>query len=267
MAINIFKSIGCTLCLAIATISQAQSWPSSFSQAKKRAENEVYYDRNTTFYCQCDFVFDDTADKDNDGNIKETMVYPQGCGYEPRKATTRTGKANARASRIEWEHIMPASYFGSKLDEWQNPENYPKCVKSNGKAIAGRKCAEKLVPWFEKAHNDLHNLTPAVGELNGDRSNFAYAEIAGERRSYGQCDFEVNFAAKVAEPPDNVKGNIARVYLYMVEEHKIELDEETRILMQNWHKLDPVDSWECERDKRIEATQGNNNKFVHSVCD
>lgn len=33
---------------------------------------------------------------------------------------------------------------------------------------------------------DLHNLTPAVGELNGDRSNLPYGIVKGEPREYGE---------------------------------------------------------------------------------
>ncbi|MBE8167654.1 MAG: hypothetical protein HAW66_04755 [Shewanella sp.] len=46
----------------------------------------------------------------------------------------------------------------------------------------------------------MNNLTPAVGELNADRSNYNFATIAGEKRAYGQCDFEVDFKSDTAEP-------------------------------------------------------------------
>jgi len=45
----------------------------------------------------------------------------------------------------------------------------------------------------------MNSLTPVVGELNDDRSSFAFAVIQGEKRSYGQCDFD----KYVAEPPYN----------------------------------------------------------------
>lgn len=37
-------------------------------------------------------------------------------------------------------------------------------------------------------------------------------------------------------------------------------------LMQAWDKQYPVDKWECTRAKRIEAMQGNENKFVKQPC-
>jgi deoxyribonuclease-1 len=63
----------------------------------------------------------------------------------------------------------------------------------------GAYCGYKLNPAFKKGHNNMNSLTPVVGELNDDRSNFAFAVIQGEKRSYGQCDFD----KYVAEPPYN----------------------------------------------------------------
>ena len=145
------------------------------------------------------------------------MIYPEACGYEARNPITKSGKVNARISRIEWEHVVTAFVIGGHLDEWKNKENYPQCQKSDGKYISGRDCAYKLNPAFKKAHDDMHNLVPAVGELNGDRSNYAFAVIQGEQRNYGQCDFEIDFDKDLAEPPDSVKGNIARIYFYMIQ--------------------------------------------------
>ena len=164
-------------CVALA------AYPTSFSNAKTKAEKEVYFDHLTTFYCQCDYVFDDVADLDGDGNTHETMIKPGACGYKPRSPVTRSGKTNERTTRIEWEHIMPAHVFGGQLDEWANKESFPACKKSNGKFLSGRDCAYKLNPAFKKAHDDLNNLAPAVGELNGDRSNYGFANLVERAKS------------------------------------------------------------------------------------
>ena len=115
------------------------------------------------------------------------------CGYMPRNKKTKTGKPNSRAERIEWEHIVPLHYLerpssvGPKVDE--RPVE-----KSKLKAMEA----------------DLHNLVPAIGEINGDRSNFIFSEIRGEERVYGNCDFEVNFPKRLVEPRPGVRGDIAR---------------------------------------------------------
>ena len=59
------------------------------------------------------------------------------------------------------------------------------------------------------------NLTPAIVEVNADRSNLPYSEIIGEKRVYGQCDFEYDSVNKVVEPSEEVRGDIARIQLYL----------------------------------------------------
>lgn len=254
-----------TLCMFVIFPSLAEH-PTSFSNAKKTAEREIYFDHFKTFYCGCDFEFDDKGDRDNDGNKHETMVHPESCGYTPRKQTTRSGKRNARIDRIEWEHVTPAHTLGGHLKAWQDPASYPQCVRSNGKAISGRDCAYEVSASFKMAHDDLHNLHPAVGELNGDRSNYPFANIEGEARSYGQCDFEVDFKNDIVEPPNTVKGNIARIYLYMNKRYKFPIHQDELNTLLSWNKQDPADDWECTRNDRIKMVQGNDNPFVTDQC-
>ncbi|MDC3192349.1 endonuclease [Pseudoalteromonas elyakovii] len=236
-------------------IADVKVGPVSFSSAKKRAEKYIYHDQNRTFYCRCDYVFDDTEDLDGDGDVKETMIKPQSCGYIPRNPLTKKRKPNARVSRIEWEHIVPAAQFGQ----------HRSCWKRNGKDNARKNCT-KTDKAFEIAEGDLHNLVPAVGELNADRSDFNFGEIDGKNRAYGQCDFEVSFEADLVEPTDFVKGNIARIYLYMVEKHGAKVTPEKLEMFKLWNKIDPIDRWECERDRRISTIQGNSNHFVSQEC-
>lgn len=60
---------------------------------------------------------------------------------------------------------------------------------------------------------DMYNLVPAVGEINALRSNYSFAKIPGEKREFGSCDIEIE-DGKV-EPPPGVRGDIARIYMYM----------------------------------------------------
>jgi len=108
--------------------------------------------------------------------------------------------------------------------------------------------------------SDLYNLVPAVGEINGLRSNYSFGMISGEQREFGACDMEI--VNRKAEPPENVRGNIARTYMYMESSypgHGI-ISKKNRKLFEAWNKMDPVDEWECERARRIEEIQGNENE-------
>ena len=53
--------------------------------------------------------------------------------------------------------------------------------------LIGPKVDERPVEKIQASNNeaDLHNLVPAIGEINGDRSNFIFSEIRGEERVYG----------------------------------------------------------------------------------
>lgn len=210
--------------------------PTSFGQAKKLLYDEVYKDHRLTFYCGCEY----------DDKLRVNL---DSCGVIPRKNAKR-------AKHVEAEHVFPAHQFGNFRKCWREPE------KVCNKKMSGRKCCEKADPIFESAHNDLHNLFPAVGEVNGDRSNFNWGMIPGEKRSYGKCNMEVDSSIRRAEPPENVQGDIARVMFYMSHTYGFKLSDQDIQLFTAWNKQDPVDNWEKERNNRIEKIQGNRNPFI-----
>jgi len=209
--------------------------PSSFSKAKKLAV-KIYLDHPTSFYCGCDITWKDK---------KKGIPDLQSCGYDVRKQ-------EKRASRIEWEHVVPAWQFGHQRQCWQD---------------GGRKNCTRKDKQFKMMEADLHNLVPAIGEVNGDRSNFRFSQWNGNKgANYGQCAFKVDFKSRVAEPPAQSRGAIARTYLYMNNEYRFNLSKAQRQLMEAWNKQYPVSAWECERDKRIAKIQGNHNQFVYKAC-
>ncbi len=201
---------------------------SSFSQAKRLAA-EVYVDHKQTFYCGCDYD-------------EKKRVDATGCGYKPRKN-------QRRGQRVEWEHVVPAHALGYTRQCWREPI----CTNSKGKSYKGRRCCEKIDPQFRAMVSDLRNLVPAVGELNGDRSNFSFTQLEGEPRNYGACDFEVDHKARKAEPMPAVRGDIARIYNYMHQTYGLPISDRQRRLFEAWEKNDPIDAWEQQRNARIES--------------
>ena len=59
-----------------------------------------------------------------------------------------------------------------------------------------------------------------------------------------------------------MRGDAARIWLYMTATYKIRLTTAQRQMFEAWSNADPVDDWEELRDRRIEAVQGNKNPFV-----
>ena len=115
---------------------------------------------------------------------------------------------------------------------------------------------------FRTAHNDLHNLYPVVGEVNGDRQDYNWGMVPGEKRAYGRCDFEIDAGDRRVEPPARIRGDIARTMLYMAQTYGFRLSDQDRQLYEAWNRQDPPDAFERERNRRIHALQGNANPFV-----
>jgi len=218
----------------------------SFSKAKKTLERIIYKEpaHRIDIYCGCRY----DEKKEVDFNS---------CGYIPEKD-------NKRAHRIEWEHVVPAEAFGQSFREWR--EGHPDCVDSRGRAFKGRKCAEKVNMEFRYMQADMYNLYPAVGEVNGLRSNYSMAMIPGDRYRFGQCKTKIE--DRKVEPRPDVRGEIARTYMYMERAypgHGI-ISNKNEKLFQAWDRMDPVDEWECERARRIANIQGNVNMVVQEAC-
>jgi deoxyribonuclease-1 len=139
-------------------------------------------------------------------------------------------------------------------------------VDSKGKAFRGRNCASKVNRLYRYMQADMYNLVPAIGEINGLRSNYSFAMIPGEKREFGQCDMEIE--DRKAEPPPEIRGDIARTYFYMDAAYPGRgiISKKNRKLFEAWDRSDPVDDWECERARRIERLQGNVNPIVKDRC-
>ena len=168
--------------------------------------------------------------------------------------------------QIEAEHIFPAAQFGHFRPCWRSPRDFPECVKSDGKTLSGRQCCERVDPVFNAAHNDLFNLVPAVGEVNGQRSDYNWGMIPSEKREFGTCNMEVDSSIRRVEPPESVQGDIARTMLYMADTYGFNLSRQDEQLFTAWSRQDPPDAWEIERNRRIKAIQGRGNRFVEDYA-
>jgi deoxyribonuclease-1 len=68
------------------------------------------------------------------------------------------------------------------------------------------------------------------------------------------------------EPPLHMRGNIARVYLYMNAQYGLNLSYEEQVHYLKWHKQDKVDKKECSLYRQIVDLQGNINPWIESSC-
>ncbi|WP_159566605.1 deoxyribonuclease I [Budvicia diplopodorum] len=213
-------------------LANGRGKPISFSKAKTLAVS-IHKDAKQTFYCGCPIRWEG---KKGIPNLKM-------CGYQIRNNSNRAG-------RIEWEHVVPAWMFGHQRQCWQN---------------GGRKNCTKD-PIFNQMETDLHNLQPAVGEINDDRSNFQFSQWSSQATQYGKCQMKIDFKGKLAEPPERARGAIARTYFYMRDRYHLRLSKQQTQLFDAWNYRYPVTLWECERNRRILKIQGNDNPYVSQLC-
>lgn len=208
----------------------------NFSEAKREL-HRIYSGHQRTLYCGCPYYGKEV-------NMNSCKSFSPGQG--------------ARFKKLEWEHVVPADKLGEVVKSWSQGDVV--CKKKKG-----RKCAAKASPLFRQMEADMYNLYPESGGINGARSNKPPREsLSGNLKTFGQCETVVGKDGFV--PRAAVRGEIARTYLYMKDTYGIPLSDEEVALFQKWSGQDPVDSWECERARRIRAVQGNQNKSVEEPC-
>lgn len=215
----------------------------SFANAKDLLYKRIYRDHRETAYCGCSY----------NGRRKVNLG---SCGLQ--RYTD-----NERARRVEAEHVFPAAQFGNFRRCWRQPEAYRACRKTDGDLLSGRACCLRVDETFVAAHNDLQNLIPAVGMINGDRRDYRWG-LAPVGEHYGNCDIRIDAKRRRVQPPDALRGDIARIMLYMRDTYGFRLSRQDERLFKVWNDLDPPDEWERRRQERIARLQGMENGYVVS---
>lgn len=130
------------------------------------------------------------------------------------------------------------------------------------------------------AYSDLHHLRVSEARINSSRSNSYFDEVS---KPTNKDDYGNKWTSTVFEPRDEVKGDIARMLLYMVVRYEdstldLELTNDTTLASKaengtegyigilntilKWNFEDPVDSRELYRNEEIYKEQGNRNPFI-----
>ncbi len=190
--------------------------------------------------------------------LKESKLYTNdfycGCALDEIDTCLDKSITNTRASKVEWEHLIPASRFGKTFTTWD---------KSEGCSSA-RECAGKDSE-FSRMEADLYNLKPVNGYVNLIRSDSKYGDrLFGKNKILSsKCKFKAD--GKVAVPHDSIRGDIARVYLYFAASYSnhFRLDKNEVEQYVRWSNIDPVDENELKISDKIFELQGNLNPYVY----
>ncbi|WP_139488090.1 endonuclease I family protein [Brevibacillus dissolubilis] len=130
------------------------------------------------------------------------------------------------------------------------------------------------------AGTDLHHLRPADKSVNSDRDDFDFDELPEDQTfkhpEAKNCEWDKQRG--IWEPRDEVKGDVARMMLYMAVRYEGGNGEPDLELVNSltdripkfgvlstllqWHAADPVDNFERNRNEVIYDIQGNRNPFI-----
>lgn len=213
----------------------------SFAHAKDLLYDRVYRGHRITSYCGCTYN-------------RRRKVDLGSCGLERYSS-------NERARRVEAEHVFPAAQFGNVRRCWRQPKAFRACREANGKSLSGRECCLRVDETFVAAHNDLQNLIPAVGMINAERSDYSWG-MAPDGERFGDCKIRIDARGRRVQPPDALRGDIARIMLYMSDVYGFQLSAQDERLFRAWNNIDPPDAWELKRQRRIARLQGMQNRYV-----
>ncbi len=135
------------------------------------------------------------------------------------------------------------------------------------------------------AGSDVLHIRPSIPNINSSRSNIPYGDLNSDSsflKQYNGVDYAYS-SGSTFEPLDNVKGDTARIILYIYTHYSSEIgtltnsytgvlpitniinvnsDAEAFAMLLEWHTLDPVDALELYRNEYAETTTGSRNPYV-----
>ena len=191
---------------------------------------------------------------------------------------------------------------GKVRDWYSNATNFTHVTDKAGSYSKEGDCynREHSLPqsWFKGGGNvdllecDIVHVLPTDGYINNRRSNNPLANVNPNRISgqskngyskWGQCGVS-GYSGTVFEPNDEIKGDIARIYFYVVTRYESNCtkwasnatanavftstssyqpfkDWYYKMLVE-WAQNDPVDELEIARNNAVHREQGNRNPFV-----
>ncbi len=152
-----------------------------------------------------------------------------------------------------------SDFIGSGSIGWNREHVWPKSLGGFDNTGAGA---------------DLHHIRPDDVTTNANRGNLKYGNVT----SGGEVKGSVLVSGALGghsgngyfETLDNVKGDVARICLYVWARYGGELSKCSEItnvfesvdVLLDWCESDPVDTWEMGRNEVICKVQGNRNVFI-----
>lgn len=132
------------------------------------------------------------------------------------------------------------------------------------------------------AGSDLHHLRPASTAYNSTRGNTPYGIVSDHSESNRMGDTDCYMSGSDFEPPDYIKGDVARILMYTYTHYSTEISgtstksgalsitnivnensaQSAWDLLMDWNESDPVDYQEMIRNNKCAQLLGNYNPFI-----
>ena len=206
--------------------------------------------------------------------LADIIVNPRNVGYDGLYEAYK--KTDTRADGFVRDWYSNATNYRHGVD---NKGNYSKEGDMYNR--------EHSVPqsWFGSGgiKSDIVHVLPTDGYVNNRRGNYPFGEVNvatyTSQNGYsklGSCK-TAGYSGTVFEPNDEIKGDIARIYFYMITRYESScgswghdvftssypgLTQWTLDMMMRWSQQDPVDEVETARNNAVYEVQGNRNPYV-----
>ena len=215
--------------------------------------------------------------------------------YESLSAQSGNTLLNSLRTLLTKTHHTTTNYD----DDCRNRLDETDCQEGNGKVML--LYSNKEISWSSSFTNynrehvwpkslggysesgpgaDLHHIRPTDNRINSIRNNNKFGQSSLVAGQHGSAVTGGNGASGIVggylgrgyfEPLDNVKGDVARICLYMYARYggdrSFTCDKITNVfesvdVLLAWCELDPVDTWELGRNEVVGKIQGNRNVFI-----
>jgi endonuclease I len=179
-----------------------------------------------------------------------------------------------------YEGWIECLYGGMRMYVGQKVEGIRNNAYRNRKGFSAEHIYPKSLLPTSKSKNDIHNLYPTSAYLNTRRSTFRFINSDDKKQCQAFTDgYSVEginkdhsylcvpnkdntLSLKGWEPRQSGKGDIARAVAYMIIIYEPREDIMDIDTMLKWHELDPVNSVDIQRNKKVYEMQGNFNPFI-----
>lgn len=111
---------------------------------------------------------------------------------------------------------------------------------------------------YNRIASDLHNVVPADSYFEMKRTNTIFAML-DEQIEANECGLKRKM--HIIEPPAHIRGDIARVIMYMHQTYDLPILGNPALL-EAWDKQDPPSASEILRSNQVFELQGNANPLV-----